>query len=114
LKARQETQKVIDENKKKDKLIDKDTYQIEERLQAFSGIKSSSGTSAELKAIGELRNMDHTEHMEIEEMIKSLDTKLTQTETTIAGMKKECCAKGKAVGGGGLSEMERLFVRNSE
>jgi len=114
LKARQETQKVIDENKKKDKLIDKDTYQIEERLQAFSGIKSSSGTSAELKAIGELRNMDHTEHMEIEEMIKSLDTKLTQTESAIAGMKKECCAKGKTVGGGGLSEMERLFVKNSE
>jgi len=113
LKARQETQKVIDENKKKDKLIDKDTYQIEERLHAFSGIKKSSGTSAELKAIAELRDMDHTEHMEIEEMIKSLDNKLTQTESAIAGMKKDCCSKGKAAGGG-LSEMERLFVKNSE
>jgi hypothetical protein len=114
LKARQETQKVIDDNKKKDKLLDKDTYQMEERLRAFSGIKSSSGTSAELKAIAELRDMDHTEHMEIEDMIKSLDAKLTHTETAIEGMKKECCANGKAVGGGGLSEMERLFVKNSE
>jgi hypothetical protein len=110
LKARQETQKIIDANKTKDKLLDKETYQMEERLKAFSGIKKGSQT-AELKAIAELRDMDHKEHTDIENMIKSLDEKLSHTESSLEEMKGQCC-KGKS-GGGGLSELERLFVRSS-
>ena len=93
LKARQATQKNIDDQAKSG-ITDLDTHQIAASVDAMSAVSGSSDSS-----------QNHKEHLQIIEIVTRIEDNLKTVKTAIDKLPKR---------GGGLSEMYRLFIKRSK
>ena len=105
LKARQEVVREM-EDKRREGMPDQDVHQMQARLDALGSV-SKVRLDASSSSSGACCDRDHEEHEDIKAIVENIKDNLEQARVDITAIKG-------AQRGGGLSEIERLFRRQTE
>jgi hypothetical protein len=105
LKARQEVVREI-EDKRREGMPDQDVHQMQARLDAMGSV-SKVRLDGSSSSSGACCDRDHEEHEDIKAIVENIKDNLEKARVDITNIKQ-------AKRGGGLSEIERLFRRQTE
>jgi hypothetical protein len=106
LKARQEVVREM-EDKRREGMPDQDVHQMQARLDAMGSVSKVRLDGSSSSASGPCCDRDHEEHEDIKAIVENIKDNLEKARVDITNIKE-------AKRGGGLSEIERLFRRQTE